>query len=102
MDYKFNQDEQIKCPICGESANYREFPDVVRLVEQLEKYKKREIISELFVDENKKYRQMWESYRRDVIECSDTKTYYNIILPLEQKYFPKEAKQDKADEQVEN
>ena len=72
--------------------------DVPMLISDGEKFK--EIIS--LLQQGEKYRQMWESYRRDVIECSDTKTYYNIILPLEQKYFPKEAKQDKADEQVEN
>jgi len=104
MDYKFNENEQIKCPICGESANYREFPDVVRLVEQLEKYKKYEIISELFVDEQgDKYRQMW-GWLDNMVNANGME--YNrvwkvqvgkLMYDLEQKYFPKEeATNDKG------
>jgi len=48
VDYKFNENEQIKCPICGESANYREFPGVDALLQQGEKYK-------LIVDYLEKY-----------------------------------------------
>jgi len=96
MDYEFKAEEQIKCPICGESANYREFPDVVRLVEQLEKYKKYEIISELFVDEQgEAYRQMWEEFKGRARLYGATNQIF-LMESIEQKYFPKEAKQDKS------
>ena len=86
-DYKFNKDEQIKCPICGESANYREFPDVVRLLE------------------SEKYRQMWEevkngtfgfkSYDLDQIFYDKYGERFREIMDwVEQKYFPKKASQD--------
>ena len=91
MEYKFNENEQIKCPICGESANYREFPDVVRLVEQLEKYKKYEIISELFVDEQgDKYRQMWEDLEKAFKPMSSFfigGTIWANIDVIKRKYF---------------
>ena len=70
-DYKFNKDEQIKCPICGESANYREFPDVVRLLE------------------SKKYRQMWEELK-GVVRGYKSVNQKLIMKNIEEKYL-KEA-----------
>ena len=87
-DYKFNKDEQIKCPICGESANYREFPDVMRLLE------------------SEKYRQMWDELKEihgdgciTTYYVDETKGEAKVILRSTrlrkfmnewQKYFPKE------------
>ena len=75
-DYKFNQDEQVKCPICGESANYREFPDVVKLISEL-----------------KKYKQMWEEMEREVQICALHKIFTKnvavgyLLNILKQKYL---------------
>ena len=76
MDYEFKAEEQIKCPICGESANYREFPDVVRLIEQGEAFE-----------------AMWEelqSYFMEEKRQIATKWILGKMYNIEQKYFPKE------------
>jgi len=78
MDYEFKAEEQIKCPICGESANYREFPDVVRLLQQGEKY-----------------RQMWHSLKYDMCRMEED-NWLNTIYDLEQKHFPKEETNEKG------
>jgi len=82
VDYEFKAEEQIKCPICGESANYREFPDIVRLLQPGEAY-----------------REMWgwldniiNSYYGTKYERKlSTQQIREIIYDLEQKYFPKEV-----------
>ena len=77
MDYEFKAEEQIKCPICGESANYREFPDVVRLIEQGEAFE-----------------AMWEelqSYFMEEKRQIATKWILGKMYNIEQKHFPKEV-----------
>jgi len=86
MDYKFNENEQIKCPICGESANYREFPDVVRLLQPGEAYREMWGWLDNMVNANGMcYNLKWKK------EVGD------IMYDLEQKYFPKnEATNEKG------
>ena len=85
MDYKFNENEQIKCPICGESANYREFPDVVRLLQPGEAYREMWGWLDNMVNANGMcYNLNWK------------KQVGGIMYDLEQKYFPEEAKQNKG------
>ena len=82
MDYKFNENEQIKCPICGESANYREFPDVVRLLQPGEAY--RLILKAL----DKNYGHYLIGVK-DNGKIGDSYTIRDLIDISYQKYFPK-------------
>ena len=90
MDYEFKAEEQIKCPICGESANYREFPDVVRLLQQGDKY--RLILKEL----DKKYGHYLIGVK-DNGKIGEGYTIRDLIDISYQKYFPKnEATNEKS------
>ena len=80
MDYEFKAEEQIKCPICGESANYREFPDVVRLIEQGEAFEAMwEELQSYFMEEKRQIATKWILGKMDKIK---------------QKYFPKNEETD--------
>jgi len=86
VDYKFNENEQIKCPICGESANYREFPDVVRLLQPGEAYREMWGWLDNMVNANgMEYNRVWK------VQVG------KLMYDLEQKYFPKnEATNEKS------
>ena len=67
-------------------SDFNKLKDIISLLKRLEKYEKREVISELLVDENEKYKQIFEEITTNGYFSSiDTK----YLKDLEQKYFPK-------------
>ena len=85
VDYGFKAEEQIKCPICGESANYREFPDVVRLLQPGEAYREMWGWLDNMVNANgMEYNRVWK------VQVG------KLMYDLEQKHFPKEETNEKG------